>query len=412
MKTVYSNFTILGLVFLSAFFALPDQTRAYYGDGCDQYGPMAYASGGYCQCLSGYVFDTSVTGSKYCTDASIVCHSRLGYGSRYNSLSESCECSYGYILGKDSIGRTQCVTPDSVCTDQLGVMSRYNSASDVCECSYGYVISGGTCTSGNIVCHAKNGYNSSYNSLSKRCECDSGYTLDDSNQCVKKQNNVYFKLLDVNTDDRQAIIKSEYDNSQYLITYGLGCYAFSIGRYRNRDLVVNLGTDFDLDTWDNIVLQDDDEVCSIVQHERTFEDSLQVDEPSSYYYVPAPTTPTQTTRTTTSLTDPYVGLTQDERCVRLGYGTFYNTDKQSCDSCPSGETRVSGTNNCQKPTLSVKKVESTPAQSAPVIKKLETKNVDSGEIATTSNTTSSSTTETTNAKNSWLSKLWKFIWRF
>jgi len=50
-----------------------------------------------------------------------------------------------------------------------------------------------------------------------------------------------------------------------------------------------------------------------------------------------------------TLADPYAGITQDERCIKLGYGTFYNTDKQSCDTCPSGTTRLRGTNICQKP---------------------------------------------------------------
>lgn len=407
MKIVYSRFVILSIISLTAFFVLPDQTKAYYGDGCDQYGSMAYSSGGYCKCLSGYVFDTSLTSTKYCTDASIVCHSKLGYGSRYNSLNESCECSYGYILGKDSIGRTQCVTPDSVCTSQLGVMSRYNTLSDTCECLSGYVISGGMCTYGNTVCHTRNGYNSSYNISSKSCECDSGYTLDDSNQCVEKQNNVYFKLLDVDTDNRQAIIKSEYDSTKYLITYGYGCYTSSINRYVNRDLVVNLGTDFYLDTYDKLVLQNDDETCDITHRGRTYDDTLQTEESeTTYYYAPTSIQPVQTT------VDTGFQMTQDERCVKLNLGTFFNTDKQSCDTCQSGTARVSGTNNCQKPVPVVKKVESTPTQNTPVTKTSDTKKVVSSGATTTSKTTSSSTTETVGVKTSWVNKLWKFIWRF
>jgi hypothetical protein len=280
------------LLLLPAFFIPYSLTEASYGDGCDQYGPMAYSDGGYCKCVAGYVFDTGVTGSKYCTDANLICHNKLGYSSNYDYLSDSCKCSYGYVIGKDSIGRTQCVSPDSLCTDQLGVMSQYDSVTDTCKCLAGYVISGGQCTYGNSVCRAKSGLYSRYNSSSNKCECDSGYTLDATDQCVKKQNNVYFKLLDVNTDTRQAIIKSEYDYSQYLITYGSGCYDSSINRYRNQDLVVNLGTDFDLDTWDEIVLQNDNETCSITQRERTYDDSLAPTEvaPTPTYYVPPPQT--------------------------------------------------------------------------------------------------------------------------
>src|SRR3989344_14742 len=51
-----------------------------------------------------------------------------------------------------------------------------------------------------------------------------------------------------------------------------------------------------------------------------------------------------------TLKDEYAGLTSDERCVELGFGTFYNTDKQSCDTCPVGTERVTGINICQAPS--------------------------------------------------------------
>ncbi len=407
MKIVYSNFVILSLVLLTAFFVLPGQTKAYYGDGCDQYGPMAYSSGGYCKCLSGYVFSTDYSGNKYCTSADSVCYDKYGYSSRYDSLTDSCKCSYGYVFGKNALGRTACISEDQSCKDQYGYNAR-STLGGQCECSYGYVMSGGQCTDGNYVCHSKNGIYSSYNDSSNRCECDSGYTLDDSNQCVKKQNNVYFKLLDVDTDNRQAIIKSEYDSSKYLITYGYGCYAFSISRYVNHDFVVNLGTDFYLDTYDTLVLQDDDETCDITHRERTYDDTLQTEEPStSYYYAPTP--PVRTVQTTV---DTGPEMTQDERCVKLNFGTFYNTDKQSCDTCSSGTTRVSGTNNCQKPIPVVKKVESIPTQNTTIVKTPDVRKTSSNKIATTSKTTSSSTTEITGTKTSWLNKIWKFVWRF
>lgn len=46
-------------------------------------------------------------------------------------------------------------------------------------------------------------------------------------------------------------------------------------------------------------------------------------------------------------TDPQ--LTNDERCIKLNFGTFYNTEKQNCDACPLGTERVAGTNACQTP---------------------------------------------------------------
>lgn len=82
-------------------------------------------------------------------------------------------------------------------------------------------------------------------------------------------------------------------------------------------------------------------------------------------------------------------MTQDERCVKLNFGTFYNTDKQGCDTCPSGTMRVSGTNNCQKPIPVVKKDENAPAQSTSVVKTPDVKKIVSNKISTTSRATSS-----------------------
>lgn len=274
------------LVFSSVFFV--QKTQAF-GE-CSEYGYAARYDSLYdrCECNYGYV----MSGGQ-CVMADSVCHDKYGYNSRYDSLSDTCECSYGYVLGKDSIGRTQCVSENSICTDQLGFNSRYNSLSDKCECSAGYVIDNGTCKNGNTVCDSDHGLYSSYNSLSKKCECDYGYTFDDSDQCVKKQNNVYFSLKELDTDNKQAIIKSDYDYRYSLISYGIGCY--SMNRYLNRQIVVNLGTDFSLDSWDKIVLQDDDENCDIVRVSRadastTLEDEEEIDIDSVYYADIAPST--------------------------------------------------------------------------------------------------------------------------
>jgi hypothetical protein len=96
----------------------------------------------------------------------------------------------------------------------------------------------------------------------------SGYTFDASEQCVEKQNNVYFTLKELDTDEKRAIIKSSYDYRYYLVSYNTGCYSSSFRRYLNQQIVVNLGTDFDLDRWDKIVLQDDNEVCDIASREK------------------------------------------------------------------------------------------------------------------------------------------------
>jgi hypothetical protein len=216
--------------------------------------------GGGCKCRSGYVFSKDMFGDLKCVDADNICHDKIGYSSSYDSLSDSCKCNYGYVIGISG----QCISTSSYCSNQLGLMSQYNSLTHKCECRSGYeltikAISGLECKS----CSSKYGLHSSYNSIIDKCECDSGYTLNENNECIKKQNNVYFVLKELNIDDKQAIIRSEYDSSYYLITYGYGCYDFSMRRYANDKIVVNLGTDFDVDTGDKIVLSDDNETCEI-----------------------------------------------------------------------------------------------------------------------------------------------------
>jgi len=266
--------------------------------------------------MSGYVFSKNFLGEPYCVSADSVCKDDYGYGARYDSLTKKCKCSYGYIFAKDMFGQTKCINDDQYCRDKYGYNSSYNSSSDGCECNSDYFLRKNSvgdykCVSGSSVCRDQYGYNSTYNRLtdkcecmsgyemtqkkigsglecvscsskygtyssysysSKKCECDDGYTLNDENECVEKQNNVYFDLKEVDTDEKLAIIKSEYDNRYYFIEYGYGCYSFSIRRYLNHRIVINLGTDFDVDRWDKIVLFDDDEVCDIKKVERVYSD--------------------------------------------------------------------------------------------------------------------------------------------
>ena len=332
-KTDRIIFLMIGvLLFAGAFFT---QEKAYAYGECSEYGIWAtydYLSGG-CKCMSGYVFGKDFLGQTTCVSGDSVCHDKYGYNSRYDSLSSSCECSYGYVFGKDSIGRTQCVSPDSICTDQLGYNARYNSLYDKCECRSGYVISGGRCTDGDTVCHAKHGLYSSYDDLSNSCECDSGYTFNDSNQCVEKQNNVYFTLKELDTDERKAIIKSDYDYRYYLISYNSGCCSSSFRRYLNHQIVVNLGTDFDLDTWDKIVLQDDNEVCDITRVERADSGTtLEPEEEESFYFIPEPsvTVPPQPIR---SLVAPAPKVKKEFQ--------FDEAKKKSFETKLSGEVNTS-----------------------------------------------------------------------
>src|SRR3989344_2770051 len=298
MKWIKENWFVVCTCFVIylAFF-LPSNSQAY-GE-CSDYGIWAtydYLSGN-CKCMSGYVFGKDIFGETTCVYGNTVCHDKYGYNSRYNSTSNSCECSYGYLFGKDSIGRTQCISEDQSCKDQYGYNAR-STYGGKCECSYGYVISGGKCTNGDILCRSRHGLYSSYNDSGNTCECDSGYTLNDSSQCVKKQNNVYFTLKELDTDARKAIIKSDYDYRYYLISYNSGCYSSSFRRYLNQRIVLNLGTDFDLDKWDKIVLQDDNETCDITSRERVDSNFSFKEEDDIYVpvYMPTPYSTPQSTK--------------------------------------------------------------------------------------------------------------------
>lgn len=258
--TLYQNKChILYMVFLFIIFILlPYQSQAY-GTGCEQYGFMSYPDGfGYCKCMSGYTFGKNFLGQTTCINVDTDCQNRFGYNAKYSYLSNSCECKEDYFVQNN-----QCVSGSLMCSNKYGVMVTYNSLSNSCECMSGYefsqsLLGGLYCQS----CTSKLGSYASYNFLTKSCECRDGYTLKDG-KCVEKQNNAYFLLKELSTDDRLAIIKSEYTNINYLINYSLGCYGSVIDRYVNKDIVVNMGTDFDVDVSDMIVLYNDDETCDI-----------------------------------------------------------------------------------------------------------------------------------------------------
>ena len=246
-----------------------------------------------CECMSGYVWGTDFLGKPSCVSGDSACKNDYGYGAKYDSLTGKCKCSSGYVWGTDILGKTECISTNDYCEDKYGFNARYNSLSDKCECQYGYELtlkkigSGLEC----VRCSAKYGINSSYNSLTKKCECDDDYTLEDDGKCVEKQHNVYFILKEVNTDERKAIIKSEYDFRYYLVTYSSFCYSSTIRRYLNNQIVVNLGTDYEVDVGDNVVLFNDNEVCNInsvkkVSSSFTLEEK---DEEISFYYIPQKT---------------------------------------------------------------------------------------------------------------------------
>lgn len=247
------------LLMLFAFILIPLNTTNAYGE-CSGYGINAtydYLSGG-CKCRSGYVWGEDFLGKTAC----VSCSQKYGIYADYSYLDDKCICEGAWDT--NFLGESTCVS----CSQKYGLYSSYDSLKDSCKCTNGYVLTKNTlgsltCTDGDVLCHSQNGYNSSYNSSTGYCECDDGYTLNDNNQCVEKQNNVYFLLKELDTANNLAIIKSEYTSQNYLIKYSYGCYDSSIKRYLNGRIVVNLGTDFYVDAWDKIVLYNDNETCDI-----------------------------------------------------------------------------------------------------------------------------------------------------
>jgi hypothetical protein len=210
-----------------------------------------------CVCKSGYLIENNK-----CVLGSNVCTNKYGYGATYDYLSKSCECSYGYVWGTDVLGNASCITDNQACKNQYGSNAQ-STYGDKCECRSGYEFtqtgSGLSCVS----CTLKYGIDSKFNYLSKSCECNDGYTLKEG-QCVEKQNNVYFVLKELDNSNNNAIIYSDYENRYYKVSYGIGCSSYNFEDYVGENIVINLGTDFDLSIWDKIVLQDDNQTCSIL----------------------------------------------------------------------------------------------------------------------------------------------------
>lgn len=252
------------LFFAIVIIFVPTLIKASYG--CSDYG-MAYEDfSGYCKCMSGYVWGKNIMGDPYCISADQACKDEYGYNATSDYLTNKCKCRYGYVFADDMFGNLKCTDADSVCRDKIGYNSRYNSLEDKCECNSGYELSYKSFDSGLECksCFMKYGLHSSYNYLLDKCECDDDYTLVD-NKCVEKHNSAYFLLKEINIDNKEAIVRSNYSGSCYYIKYGVGCYDATIRRYINHDIVINMGTDLYVDAWDWLVLQDDDEECNITK---------------------------------------------------------------------------------------------------------------------------------------------------
>lgn len=195
------------------------------------------------------------------------CFSEFGFYS-VDNFNGTCSCMRWYQWGTDFLWNRTCVKAPT-CSDQYwwAAMDNYDGT---CSCMHWYIFDtdflwNKACVSGNQVCTRKYGIYSNYDSLAHSCGCDAWYTRGENSQCVKKQNNVYFLLKELDEDNSEAIIYSSYSKKYYYISYWYWCS--KISKYDSKLIVVNLGYDFEVDRYDKIVLQDDDQTCDIKSKE-------------------------------------------------------------------------------------------------------------------------------------------------
>lgn len=230
-----------------------------------------------CSCMKWYRW-WILWWNDYCISWQSYCYNNFWYNSEYDYLSNSCKCRTWYSVSLDYSWNQSCVSDDTLCQNDLGYGAKSNW-NWYCGCKYWYMMWFNSiwkkqCMEWNTYCSNTYWLNANFNSLSNSCECKSWYVVKINtnwNQtCEKKQNNVYFFTIDVNENDKEALIYDSYNKDYYHITYNVWCYSFD--KYIEKNIVINLWTDFDLDTWDKIVLQNDNETCDITDKEKVDSD--------------------------------------------------------------------------------------------------------------------------------------------
>ncbi len=214
-----------------------------------------------CSCMQWYHFENKYWFWTQCVQDP-TCYDLYGIWSKDN-YNWTCSCRDWYVWWVDVLWNKKCVDANQSCRDQYWWWSE-SAWWWMCKCSSSYTWSTDILWNKQCVtCSTKYGLHSSYDYLLSSCTCDKWYTLWKDGQCVEKQNNVYFLLKELDTDNNQAILYADYKT--YLVGYWVGC--LSIWKYENKLIVVNLWTDFTLDTRDTLVLPDDDQTCSITSKE-------------------------------------------------------------------------------------------------------------------------------------------------
>jgi hypothetical protein len=234
----------------------------------------------------------------------------------YNPYSNTCQCMSGYVLGSDMFGNQSCVRADSICHNQLGFNSQYNDLENRCECKSQYVLreknygSGLEC----VTCTTKHGFNSSYNWSTKSCECNDGYTLGKDGTCIKQNNSAYYFMKEVKSGSNEIIVCSKYNNQCFRIVYSnsVGCSSSAVEKYAGRDVVINLGKDFNIDSGlnsDYLFLQDHNVSCNIwsvnkVSNNYSLQDKVSNSEKGSTITVKSEYNEITPTKHYNNLTDP------------------------------------------------------------------------------------------------------------
>jgi hypothetical protein len=209
-----------------------------------------------CECRKGYIWGKNAIGS-YCISGEQACDDNYGYSASYDYLSGNCKCGYGDVWSTDIFGKSTCVSGNSYCYKNYGYGSQFDAQSNGCVCMSGYIMSQDSygnkkCAVGDDVCHEQFGINSSYVQYSNKCQCNQGYEFDINNKCIQKENIVNFYLKEVDLINNKIIVS---DGLHYwLLDYQLGCNNNYLSNDIDKIIVINIGTNYEINRGDKIVL--------------------------------------------------------------------------------------------------------------------------------------------------------------
>lgn len=245
---------ILFLIALSGI----NNLNAYWETCYWKYGFWATSDfNGNCYCKDWYHFEKqSITWNLKCVEDPS-CSDTYWMWSREN-YNWKCECYTWYYFWKDMFWKTQCIKKPT-CSDTFGYWAKENY-SWKCECKYWYTWWDKNwkdyCVDWDNLCTDKYWYNTSFNDNTKSCECKDWYTLKDW-ECEEKHNSAYFFLVEYSDDTKETIVKSFTTQQTYLLKLRYTTWLYKAKKFVNKKIVINMGTDWDIDKYDKFILNDD-----------------------------------------------------------------------------------------------------------------------------------------------------------